>query len=48
MLNHDDWNMDGVGLRYANIGDMSVSSDETCFNAEKQGVSCVIKTDPSA
>ncbi|KAL8720304.1 MAG: hypothetical protein Q9225_002816 [Loekoesia sp. 1 TL-2023] len=45
-LNTDDWNLDLVGLRYANIGDMAVSSDDRCFGAEKQGASCVIKLDP--
>ncbi|KAL9585289.1 MAG: hypothetical protein Q9212_001613 [Teloschistes hypoglaucus] len=45
-LNQDDRNMDFVGLKYANIGDMSVSSDGRCFKAKKSGVSCVIKIDP--
>ncbi|KAI4197393.1 MAG: hypothetical protein LQ350_005944 [Teloschistes chrysophthalmus] len=45
-LKQADRNMDYVGLKYANIGDMSVSSDGRCFKAENSGVSCVIKIDP--
>ena len=42
-LINEDYNFDGVGIKYGSVADMAVNSDKACFKAgDKAGVSCVL------